>query len=70
MNSYRETLPRDRVFEEVILSRNLVGRTLADHVYTSRGILLIKRENVLTEEMIDRLMRFGVQKVYVTKSKF
>ena len=69
MNSYRETLPRERVYEEVSLERKLVGRVLAEHVYSPKGLLLIKRENVLTDELIDKLMRFGVEKVFLTMPK-
>ena len=69
MNSYRETLPRERVYEEVPLERKLVGRVLAEHVYSPKGLLLIKRENVLTEAMIEKLKRFGVETVFLTKPK-
>lgn len=51
--------------ERVKLSKEYVGSVLARDVYKERDMLLLGAGKVLTESIIDKLRKNGVEHVYI-----
>lgn len=56
--------------QRVKLGKEHTGLVLARDVYKSRNTLLLRTGSKLTESLIERLKRNGVEYVYVTPSSY
>lgn len=49
----------------VILNGKLVGEKLGSSIYTEDGVMFLRKESILTESIIKRLNKIGINSVYI-----
>lgn len=49
----------------VLLNRNLVGKVLANSIYTENGVMFVSKGNVINDSCISKLKKMGFTTVYI-----
>ncbi|WP_155703171.1 hypothetical protein [Paenibacillus psychroresistens] len=53
--------------QKMIVTEFVIGKTVAEDVFTRQGLLLIRAGHRVTESMVERFLKYNVVTIWVEK---